>query len=96
MISLEKNKIIERLAIIFLEKFDLDINRLSNNFLNKDLLGRGFRLVPRDLVYLVFEIEKVFNIIIPQEDIVAGNFKTFNSIVEVIESQLQKSQKAAV
>ncbi len=96
MISLEKNKIIERLAIIFLEKFDLDINRLSNNFLNKDLLGREFRLVPRDLVYLVFEIEKVFNIIIPQEDIVAGNFKTFHNIVEVIESQLQKSQKAAV
>lgn len=96
MISLDKNKIIERLTTIFNYKFNFDIGKLGDDFLDKELLGYEIRLAPRDLVYLVFEIEKEFGIIILQDDITAGNFKTLNGIVDVIESHMNKSERAAI
>ena len=78
---------------IFLDRFQKDLNSCSEEILNSHLLGKDFKLAPRDLLYIYFDVEKEFGIAIPEEDIVAGKFNTFNNIAEIIHNQLQKKEK---
>lgn len=81
---------------IFKGKFNMDLSGYSADALNKSLLGSMFGMMSAYLLYLFFDIEKEFGITIPEEDIVAGKFSTFNNIVEIITSQLEKKGKEAV
>ncbi|MGG4500616.1 peptide maturation system acyl carrier-related protein [Paenibacillus polymyxa] len=58
--------------------------------INKEatLLGPEMRLFPRDLVYLLFEVEKRFAIQIPEERILEGGLLTYNSLYETIKDCL--------
>ncbi len=56
--------------------------------LDEHPLNNKFRLKPRDLVYLLRDIEEGFNIAIPQDDIAEGRFSSFNSICALIRNQL--------
>lgn len=86
----------EKLANIFLNKLGINIHSFNGKIFDEELLGMEFRMTPRDLVYLFFEIEREFNITIPQEDIVAKKFNTFNNIVNIIENQISKKEKNVV
>lgn len=85
-----------RLKKIFIDRFEMSLDSFSSEVLGKNLLGKEFGFAARDLIYLFFDVEKEFGITIPEEDIVAGKFNTFNNILEIIHNQLQKKAKEAV
>lgn len=78
---------VEKLKRIFKDIVRLDFDNMEALYLDKHLLSQIFGLKPRDLIYLLFAIEKEFNITIPQQDIAEGKFSTFNSIYSIITSQ---------
>ncbi|MCC7570130.1 peptide maturation system acyl carrier-related protein [Candidatus Micrarchaeota archaeon] len=86
----------KRLKNIFKTYFEINFDRYTGENLDKELLGDTFNFAARDLLYLFFDVEKEFDITIPQEDIVAGKVNTLNNIAEIIINQLQKKEKEAV
>lgn len=68
----------------------LDFESTYADFLDEHLLSNRFKLAPRDLVYLHRDVEKAFDITIPQIDIAEGRFSSFNSICALILSQLDQ------
>jgi peptide maturation system acyl carrier-related protein len=66
---------------IFWKLFEI---RLNEEDVGASLLGSGMRLLPRDLVYLFFEIERSFAIQISQERISAGCFLTYDRLLETV------------
>ncbi len=83
-------KITETLNEIFRSRFDIDLNAINRGFYDKNLLGTEWGLASRDLVYLFFDIEKKWNIAIPEEDILSEKFTTVNNIIDIISGQLAK------
>ena len=78
----ENSKIFNKLKSIFKERFDMDINI---ELMDKNLLGCDFGLAPRDLLYLLDDIEKEFDFQIPQEDIAQNKFNSLYNIIKIIE-----------
>ncbi|AET58612.1 peptide maturation system acyl carrier-related protein [Paenibacillus sp. FSL R10-2782] len=66
---------------IFLKLFEIRLNEVD---IGAPLLGSGMRLLPRDLVYLFFEVEKSFAIQISQERISEGCFLTYDRLLETV------------
>lgn len=85
---LNEEGIVNRLKKIFKNRLLIDLSQLTVNDLSNELLGETFNLSPASLIYLFFDIEKEFNIIIPEEDIAAGKFNSFNNLVDIIKNQL--------
>ena len=83
----QKEAILLRLNNIFFELFNIDLEEVENNYLDEELLGENIGFYPRNLLYLYFEIEKKFNIIIPQENVADGKFNTINNIINIIHTQ---------
>ncbi|KUO77164.1 MAG: hypothetical protein APF77_01735 [Clostridia bacterium BRH_c25] len=69
---------------------ELDFENIYGDSLDEHLLSNRFRLEPRDLVYLLRDVEERFNIEIPQKDIAEGRFSSFNSICSLIRNQLSQ------
>lgn len=88
--------VVSTLKNIFARRFDIDMEQKEGALLDKHLLGIDIGLEPRDLIYLYFDIEKEFDINIPDEDVAEGKFNTFNNIAEIIYNQLQKKDRKAV
>ncbi|WP_034861073.1 phosphopantetheine-binding protein [Ruminiclostridium cellobioparum] len=78
---------------IFEERLGLDISLVD---FNTDMLSGQFGIEPRDLVYLFFDIEREFNITIPEKDIVSGEFKTLNRMINLIDRQLKKNREETI
>lgn len=77
--------ILSKMQEIFAERFALDLNNYTEQDLERSLLSNTFRLSGRDLVYLFYDVEKVFKIKIPEEDILDGKFSSINQIVNIIQ-----------
>lgn len=91
MICEDKDDISRQLNSIFFETFHVDPHKLTTNYWNDHLMGQQIGLAPRDLLYLYVEIEKRFNIVIPQEDIVNGHFQSLSQIEQIIRRQTGKN-----
>lgn len=87
LLELEEN-IKYRLMNIIKNRLEINLDNAKEELLNKDFLGSHFRLEPRDMLYLYFDIENEFNILIPQEDIAKGTFNNFNNIAKIISNQI--------
>lgn len=92
--ELEDNNILNRIERIIEDKFNISINKISEDYINENLLGKRIRLEARDLLYLLFEVEKEFNIRIPEESISAEEFATLNGIAQVVKKHIKL--KAAI
>lgn len=93
----ENNDINLKLNSIFKNRFNIDLfNDKEHIDGNDSLLGKKFGLLARDLVYLLYDVERKFNITIPQNDIDNIKFDTLNNIVKVINKELQQKDKEAV
>jgi peptide maturation system acyl carrier-related protein len=77
-----------RLNGIIKVKFNLDLDDTGQNLSDSHLLSKEINLAPRDLLYLFSDIEKEFAITIPEQEVVAGNFNSFNNIVTIIHQRL--------
>jgi peptide maturation system acyl carrier-related protein len=82
-----------KLKELFKSRFNIDMRAVSGEFYDKHLLGRDIGMKARDLLYAYFDIKKEFGINIPEEEIAAGKFNTFNNMVEIISNQLEKENK---
>lgn len=80
-----ENAILSKLQEIFAERFALDLNNYTEQDFERSLLSKTFRLSGRDLVYLFYDVEKVFKIEIPEKDILQGNFSSINQITNIIQ-----------
>ena len=83
-------EVINKLVNIFKDRFDLDFGSMEETATDEKLLGSKLKLKPRDLLYVFFDIEKEFGIVIPEKEIATGSFNTFNNIAGIISSQLMK------
>jgi peptide maturation system acyl carrier-related protein len=67
---------------IFFNRFGINFNDV--NLMNEHLLGNKISLAPRDLLYLLRDIEDTYSIEFPVVYIVDGKFSSFNNICEII------------
>lgn len=89
---LESIDINEKLNSIFKNRFDI---YLFNNELNiniDDNILQKFKLRARDLIYLLYDVEKEFNITISEDDIDNIKFNTIHNIIAIINKQLQQKE----
>lgn len=86
-----------KLNNIFKKRFNIDLfDNKSDININDNLLGKNFRLKARDLIYLLYDIEKEFNIVISEDDIDNIKFNTINNIISIINKALQQKEKEAI
>lgn len=90
-----KQTILFKLEDIFKTRFNINPGSVCNDYLNENLCGKSFHMHARDLLYLFFEIEREFNIQIPQNYILSGDFLTFGGIVDMI-SHCTSNRKSIV
>ena len=86
--AINEEEIINRLKKTFKDRFFIDLSEYTNSDLSKELLSGAFKLSPGSLIYLFFDVEKEFNIRIPEEDIAYGKFNSFNNIVDIVKKQI--------
>lgn len=87
----------KRLNIIFKNRFDIDLfnNELNIN-IDDNLLGSKFKLAPRDLIYLLYDVEKEFSITISKDDIDNIEFNTINNIINIINLKLDQKKRNVI
>lgn len=73
---------------LFNNKLDIDIN--------DNLLGSKFRLAARDLIYLLYDVEKEFDITISKDDIDKIEFNTINNIINIINLKLEQKKRNVI
>lgn len=78
-----------KIESLFNKTFQIDFNAMSREAKNEELLSFRFRLKARDLLTLLFDIEREFKISIPEDDIQTGKFNTFNNIVNLAYEQIK-------
>ena len=93
---INNEEIYEKLRNIFSNRFEMDLEAIAKENFDKHLLGSEFRLAPRDLIYIYIDIEKDFNISIPEEDVATGGLSTINNTIKMVYRQLHKNEKASV
>jgi acyl carrier protein len=71
-------------------KFSMELQKEKWNI---NLSGK---LKPRDMLYLFFTLEDMFNIHIPEEDIVEGRFNSINNIAGIIRKQIYLKNREVV
>lgn len=84
----ERYYVKDGLISLFKERYNLDFKERYREYLDSHLLGAKLKLNTLDLLYLFKDVEKKFNIIIPEEEIVKGRFSTFNNILEIIYTEI--------
>lgn len=58
----------------------------NESLMNAPLLGNQIKLPVRELLLIYHDIEEKFGFSIPQEEVEKGSFKTYNSILHMIEN----------
>ena len=81
--------IAEKLKEIIQSRFKLDFSRVKDEDYDTSFFNPVFGFSASDMLYLFFDVEKAFGIKIPEADIEADAFSSFNSITGVIERQLK-------
>jgi peptide maturation system acyl carrier-related protein len=78
--------------------FEVFMNRFRNlhifnieNIRNKELFDNEIGLNARDLIYLLFDIEKEFKVQIPEEEIAQGNFDSIDHITNIVFKQINEN-----
>lgn len=82
------NEYKEMLNKIFIKRFNIDYNKFDDeSYYDKHFLGTDIRLNPTDLLYLLRDVEKEFGITISEQNLAQGKFSSFNSVIEILETQ---------
>ncbi len=89
--NLKRTDIEQKLKDILFHRFGIPREDWTEERTRSNFLSRDFLLLPSDLLFLFFQIEKEFGIVIPQETVVSGKFNSFQNIIEIIQVQLTSS-----
>lgn len=82
--STVNNDVVKLLADIFRKRFGPDLADENKELRGKNFFGKELGLEPRDLLYLYFDVEREFDIRIPETDILRKKFCTFDDITDII------------
>ncbi|MFI3172513.1 MAG: peptide maturation system acyl carrier-related protein [Eubacteriales bacterium] len=79
-ISQNKNDIINK---IFLHRTGIDFEK-QEEIRDVNLFSHSIKLPPRELVLVLFDIEKNFDIEISEEELLKEKFNTYNNICNIV------------
>ncbi|MBD7912579.1 peptide maturation system acyl carrier-related protein [Clostridium cibarium] len=82
----------KKLKKIFCDRFKIESKFWNEDNAKAHLLSSTIGLAPRDLIYLLFDVEKEFDIKIEDKYIVSGEFCSFNNIKNIILEQLNTEE----
>lgn len=77
----------EKLRLIFLKRTNVDFMQ-RKDLRNVSLFGSAINLPERELVYILLDIQKEFNITIPKDYILHNKFSTYNCIENIVREEL--------
>jgi len=80
---MQRSEIEKRLAELFIERYSVDFSQNSE----MKLLSKS-GIPARELLHIYFDVKGVFDISIPEEDILKGRFDTFEHIVDIVCEQM--------
>lgn len=89
--EMDTTEILNTFNDIFFNVMKVDKSKLSDTYMDDDFFGPKINFAPRDLLFMFFEIEKRFNIIIPKDDIINDKFNSINNILNIIYTTKQIS-----
>lgn len=78
-----------KLNDIFIRRINLDFLK-ETSLKNDNLLGLKIGMATRELLYVYFDIIHIFSVKINEEDIINGEFTTFNKILKVLKKDLNE------
>ena len=79
--------ILEKLISIFKSRLNTDFEKLPE-YETLKLFGNKINLLPYEMVYIFFDIEKEFSITISEDDIMNDKLTTIELIVDMIKEHL--------
>ena len=77
-----------RLKKIIFERMKIDMDEVADEDKDYTFFHPMFGFSSTDMLYIFFDVEKEFDIKIPETDINENRFSSFNSIADIIEEQL--------
>lgn len=83
-----QDKVAEIIFEILMEHFDITEEKLEERFWIEPLTGFHFGMAGTDMVYLLFEIEKMFDIRITEDQLENYGFSTIEKIVKCVAESL--------
>lgn len=78
---MDRGDIIKKIGEIFKERLNIDIDDKN---MNEPVVGSEWNLLSSDLVYIFFDLEKVFGIQISEEDIDQESLYTIDAMINMI------------
>lgn len=81
---MSRNDIEKQLKDIIKERMNIDLDKLSLDYMTNSLLDPEIGLVPRDLLVIFFEMQNLFGISFTEKDIVERRFDFFSNIVDSV------------
>ena len=78
---MNREEIIDKLRELFMKRLNIDLD--GKNF-SEPLLGLEWNLLASDLVYVFFDLEKIFEIQITEKDIDDESLFSIESIINLI------------
>ncbi len=79
---------------ILSDRLEINPALLAEEYWGIPLTGGRFRLTPRELVYLFFEVEKRFGVRIAPEWLLGGRFNSISGVVRAVEQSMQANSFA--
>lgn len=83
------NDVNNKLLKLLNERYGIDFSKIEDTFCI-ELLGEKIGFNASDLLYLFFDIQKEFDILIPEEDVIEGKFNNINNICKIVTRQLKE------
>lgn len=95
-----QDEVYKKICGILGERFGIEEKKLESAFFGEPLTGFHFGLTGADMVYLLFEIEKVFSIRITEEYLEGYGFSTIEkaakSVAKVMEGSKPEMKEAVL
>lgn len=85
---LKTEEISQSIIEILENNFDLKLNKNIKNIKEQNFFGKFIKFKARDLVYLIFLLEKKYDIVFNQADIDNASMYTINGLSEIISEHL--------
>lgn len=85
-----RKDISKKLNEILLKRIGIDFQK-HPELKKENLLGKNLKVPARELILVCFDIEKIFDVCIPEEEYIAGNVKNYQQLEHMIGKLLKLS-----
>lgn len=85
---MNKEYITERIMTIFNTHYGFTNDFWTDEMKDTHFFGRGINLLPAELLYAYFDIKKEFAVDDLADQVIEGNFTTFNEIVTIVSERV--------